>query len=226
MELSRRSLIAAASITPILILPGCAAGTGLSLIDAIRRLLSLSSQRAFSSLMRENGFYDDSLAKIELPGALGGSQGASLASIVLGSAAFKSRLTKQVNRAAEKGAEMAAPIVADAITSLSITDAAKIISGGGSPATDLLKTAMGNALFSKILPGIDNGLRLFDSPVVSEALKQATNIDFAGLRDDVARKASNGIYKAMGREESAIRADPAATNDPLLMGVFGVARRG
>ncbi len=225
MQVSRRSLMIAASATPLLLLPGCAGGMGFSLVDAIRRLLSLSSQRAFASLMRENGFYDDSLAKIDLPDALGGAHGASIASIVLGSSAFRNRLTKQVNRAAEKGAEMAAPMVADAITSLNIADAAKIITGGGSAATDLLKTAMGNALFGRMLPGIDNGLKLFDSPVVAEALKQVTNIDFSGLRDDISRKASDGIYKAIGREEAAIRADPASTNDTLLMGVFGVARR-
>jgi hypothetical protein len=225
MQVSRRSLIIAAGTAPVLLLPGCAGGIGLSLVDAIRRLLSLSSQRAFASLMRENGFYDDTLAKIDLPDALGGARGVTIASAILGSSAFRGRLTRQVNRAAEKGAEMAAPVVADAVLSLSIADAAKIVSSGGTAATDLLQTAMGNALFGKMLPGIDNGLKLFDSPVVTEALKQVTNFDFAGLRDDISRKASGGIYKAIGREEIAIRSDPSATNDPLLMGVFGVARR-
>jgi Protein of unknown function (DUF4197) len=216
MNLSRRTLMTAAAVTPILIVPGCAGGLGLSLIDAIRRLLSLSSQRAFASLMRENGFFDDATAKISLPEALGGARATGIVSAVLGSNVFRNRLTKQVNRAAEKGAELAAPVVADAILSL----------GGGTGATDLLKAAMGNALLGKMLPGIDNGLRLFDSPVVTEALKQVTNIDFAGLRDDITQKASDGIYRAIGREEIAIRADPAATGDPLLMGVFGIAKRG
>ncbi len=225
MQMSRRSIIVAASLSPILTLPGCAGGTGFSLVDAIRRLLTLSSQNALGGLMKPNGFYDDALTKIQLPSALGGSQGASLASIVLGSSAFRDRLTRQVNRAAEKGAELAAPVVADAISKLSISDAASIISGGGPAATGLLKTAMGNALFSKMLPGIDNGLRLFDSPVVAEALRQVTKIDLSGLRDDISTKASEGIYKAIGREEMAIRANPASTNDPLLMGVFAVAKR-
>ena len=225
MDISRRSLIIGASLTPVLILPGCAGGLGFSLVDAIRRLLSLSAQRAFAGLMRENGFFDDAVARISLPDSLGGTRGASIASAIVSSNAFRNRLTNQVNRAAEKGAEAAAPVVADAITSLSITDAAKIVAGGGSAATDLLKAAMGNALFGRMLPGIDNGLRIFDSPVVVEALRQVTDIDFSGLRDDVSRKASDGIYKVIGREEMAIRADPASTNDPLLMGVFGVARR-
>jgi Protein of unknown function (DUF4197) len=225
MQFSRRSVLIATTSTPILILPGCAGGLGLSLIDAIRRLLGLSSQRAFASLLRENGFLDSNVAKIALPDALGGERATNIVSAVLTSGAFRSRLSKQLNRAAEKGAELAAPVVADAITNLGVADAAKIVAGGGSAATDLLMTAMGSALIGKMLPGIDGGLKLFDSPVVVEALRQVTNIDFAGIRDDVTRKASDGIYKAIGQEEIAIRADPSSTNDPLLMSVFGLAKR-
>ena len=44
------------------------------------------------------------------------------------------------------------------------------------------------------------------------------------LRDDVTAKASDAVYRAIGREEIAIRADPGSTNDPLLIGVFGLAK--
>ncbi len=221
---SRRALLSAAAVIPILALPGCAGGLGFSLVDAIRRLLSLSAQRAFAELMRENGFFDDNVAKIELPEALGGGRGSTIVAALLQTNAFRSRLTRQVNRAAEKGAELAAPIVADAITNLGVEDAAAIVSGGGSAATALLQRAMGDALIGRMLPGIDAGLKLFDSDVVNQALKQVTGINFAGLRDDVTRKATDGIYRAIGREEAAIRADPASTNDALLIGVFGLAK--
>lgn len=221
---SRRALLSAAAVIPILALPGCAGGLGFSLVDAIRRLLSLSAQRAFAGLMRENGFFDDNVAKIELPEALGGGRGSTIVAALLQTNAFRSRLTRQVNRAAEKGAELAAPIVADAITNLGVEDAAAIVSGGGNAATALLQRAMGDALIARMLPGIDAGLKLFDSDVVNQALKQVTGINFAGLRDDVTRKATDGIYRAIGREEVAIRADPASTNDALLIGVFGLAK--
>ncbi len=224
MQVSRRTIVTAAALTPILVLPGCAGGTGLSLIDAIKRLLSLSSSRAFAGLLRENGFLDSAVAKIDLPEAFGGSRATSIAAAVLTSGVFKSRLTRQVNRAAEKGAELAAPMIADAITSLGVADATKIVSGGGSAATDLLKSAMGNALVTRMIPGVDNGLKLFDSAIVTEALRNVTGIDFAGLRDHVTQRASDGIYRAMGTEEAAIRANPQATGDPLLIGVFGAPR--
>ncbi len=224
MPVSRRTLVCTAALLPVLALPGCAGRDRFSLVDAIRRLLSLSAQRAFASLMRENGFYDDQLARISLPDALGGTRGTDILTAVLASAMFRNRLTKQVNRAAEKGAELAAPVVADAVLNMGIPDAAAIIRGGGDSATALLRAAMGDKLLQTMLPGIDRGLRLFDNAVVVEALRAATNIDFAGLRDDVTAKASDAVYRAIGREEMAIRSNPASTNDPLLIGVFGLVK--
>jgi Protein of unknown function (DUF4197) len=224
MIIDRRTILASAAVLPILTLPGCSATGGFSLVEAIRRLLSLSAQRAFASLLRENGFLDDQLARISLPDALGGSRGTSIVSAILGSAVFRNRLTKQVNRAAEKGAEIAAPLVVDAINTVGIEDAIGLVRGGPSAATDFLKGRMGTALVTAMIPGIDNGLKLFDSAVVTEALRAATGINFAGLRDDVTGKASDAIYRAIAREESSIRANPQATNDPLLIGVFGLIK--
>ncbi len=224
VQISRRLLISSALTLPIIGLAGCA-GQGISLVEAIRRLLSLSSQRAFASLMRENGFLDDAIAKIDVPDALGGVRAGVVVSAILRSDAFRSRLTRQINRAAEKGAELAAPVVADAVRSVSIEDAVGLVRGGSTAATDFLKGRMGNALIAAMPPGIAGGLRLFDSAIVTDALKLATGIDFAGLRDDVTIKASDSIFRAIGREEAAIRANPKETNDPLLIGVFGMAKR-
>ena len=224
MHISRRTLVGSTALLPILMLPGCAGTGGFSLVDAIRRLLSLASQRAFASLLQENGFFDNQIARIGLPDSLGGTMGTGILSAILGSSAFRNRLARQLNRAAEKGAELAAPIVAEAVLAMGIPNALDIVRNGGSGATDLLKSAMGDKLLSTMLPGIDRGLKLFDDGVVTEALRSATGIDFAGLRDHVTRKARDGIYRAIAREEIAIRADPASTNDPLLIGVFGLIK--
>jgi hypothetical protein len=225
MMITRRTLMLTAAVSPLITLPGCA-GTGFSLVEAIRELLSLSSQRAFAALIRENGFLDSQIARIAIPEALGGDRGTRIVNAILKSEVFRSRLTKQVNRAAEKGAEIAAPMVTEAIRTVGIEDAIGLVRGGPDAATLFLKDKMGPALITAMVPGIENGLKLFDSQIVTEALKVATGIDFAGLRDDVTAKASDAIYRAIGREEAAIRADPSATNNPLLMGVFGLAKRG
>ncbi len=225
MIIERRALLATAALAPLLALPGCAGGQGFSLVEAIRRLLTLASHRAFAALMQENGFFDSQIARISVPDRLGGAMTGGVIAALLRTEAFQSRLMRQVNRAAEKGAALAAPIVMDAISSLSIEDALSVIRGGSSAATDKLSTALGTRLVEAMLPGISDGLRLFDSAVVTQALKIATGIDFSGLRDDVTRKTSEGIYRAMANEEAAIRANPNATGDPLLMAVFGLARR-
>ncbi len=221
---NRRTVIAMAATAPLLTLPGCA-GTGYSLVDAIRELLTLSSQRAFATLISENGFLNSQIARLDVPEALGGGRSTRIVSAILRSDAFRSRLTRQVNRAAEKGAEIAAPMVVQAIQTVSIDDALGLVRGGPEAATLFLKDKMGPALFTAMIPGIESGLKLFDSGIVTEALKVATGIDFAGMRDDVSAKASDAIYRAIGREESAIRADPGATNSPLLLAVFGLSKK-
>jgi hypothetical protein len=224
-SIGRRELIATAALAPLLALPGCATtGGGFDLSEAIRRLLGLAAQRAFASLMAENGFYDSQVARIALPSQLGGSQATSILGAVLRSAAFRDRLARALNRAAEKGAALAAPVVTDVIQGMPIRDVVAIVRGGPTAATSLLQGALGRRLAEAMLPGIGDGLRLFDSAIVTQALRAATGIDFAALRADVAAKASEGIYRAIGREEAAIRANPSATGDPLIMAVFGLAR--
>lgn len=222
---TRRALLGGAMLVPLLALPGCASMPGFSLTEAIRRLLSLSSQRAFAMLVAPGGFYDSQVARIDLPPQLGGSGASGLVSRVLAAPAFKERLTRQINHAAERGAERAAPLVAEAITTISIPDALAVVRGGPQAASDLLEQAMGRQLIGAMFPAIESGLRLADNAVVVEALKLASGIDLAGLVNDVSTRAHDAIYAAIGAEEAAIRANPGATGDPLLMSVFGVLRQ-
>lgn len=220
----RRTLLATLATAPLLALPGCSSLPGFSLVDAIRELLSLSSQRAFALLLQPNGFYDSQVARIDLPAQLGGAGASSIVAKVLMTGVFKDRLTRQVNSAAEKGAERAAPLVADAIRSISIEDAAAIVHGGPTAATALLERAMGRSLVGAMFPGVDQGLRLADNEVVTQALRAATGIDFRGLVQDVSDRTHDAIYRSIGQEEAAIRANPRSTGSPLLTAVFGLAR--
>jgi len=71
--MSRRQFAGGSAAGAVLLLSGCASMGGLSLTEAIRRLLVLSSQNAFAILLQPNGFYDNSLARIALPPQLGGA---------------------------------------------------------------------------------------------------------------------------------------------------------
>ena len=150
--------------------------------------------------------------------------GAFDATALLRSRSIQDRLLKQVNRAAEKGAELAAPIVAETIRNMSIADAAAIINGGARAATKLLQGQLGDSLVERTFPGSGNGLRLFDNDIINLVLSQATNIDFASVSRDVTSKVSEAIYRSIGVQEESIRANPQATNDPLLIAILGVGQ--
>lgn len=221
--ISRRRLIGAGLVLPLFALPGCLAGVGgFDFAEALRRLLTLSSQRAFAGLLRENGFFADEVARVTLPPELGGSGSTSIVAALLQMPAIQQRLLVQANKAAESAARAATPVVMDSIRSLRFSDALYIARGGPTAATDYLQQSMGPALFNALFPGVGNGLRLFDNAIVTQALGAATGINFTGLQHDIARKASDGIYRAIAREEAAIRANPQATGDPLIIGVFGL----
>jgi hypothetical protein len=223
--LTRRTLIGAGISLPLLALPGCATGLGgFGFEDAIRRLLTISSQRAFASLLRENGFFADELTRIPLPQQLGGSAVTNALSALLGVGMVQDRLLRLVNNAAADAAEAAAPVVYDSIRSMSIGDALSIVRGGPTAATDYLQRSMGNAIVDTIFPNVGNALRVMDNGLVNRALQAASGIDFSSLQQHVAGRTADAIYRAIGREEASIRANPSSANDPVLSGVFGVLR--
>ena len=107
---------------------------------------------------------------------------------------------------------------------MSIADAAAILNGGPRAATALLQGQLGNMLVERMMPGVGRGLRLFDNEIISLVLSQDTNIDFTSLSRDVTAKVNDAIYRAIGAQEESIRANPRATNDPLLIAVLGAGR--
>jgi hypothetical protein len=225
MTFDRRQLLLAGVAGAALTLPGCQSMPGFSLTEAIRRLLTLASQNAFALLLQPGGFYDSSVARIALPDKFGGAAGTNIVSLVLQSRQFRDRLQRQLNRAAEKGAERAAPLVAEAVRTVSIEGAAELVRGGPQAASQFLRGKMGLALLDAMLPGVSDGLRLFDDQVINKAVQSVTGFDMGALATDLTRKADDAIWAAIGLEESNLRNNPQATNDPLLIGVFGLGSK-
>ena len=212
---SRRVLLAGLAASSALALPGCATLGALSLVDAIRRLLTRSTRNALARLVAPGGFYDNELARLDLPDVFG-SRGNVLQSI-LTSAVFKGRLQRSFNRVAEQGARRAAPILADAVRTIGIDNALALIKGGPGAATGFLRSAMAGSLIEAMVPAIGDGLRLADDPAVGQALAALTGIDVTGVARSLSGKVDDVIWSEIGREEAAIRANPEATNDAVLI---------
>ena len=220
--MARRAFMAGTAAAGVLMLPGCQSmGGGISMVEVIRRLLTLSSQAAFALLTAPGGFWDSEVARFDAP-ELFGSSGTGLLRNLLTSGVFKQNLQHQLNIVAEKGAARAAPVVYDAVRKISVPDAVGIVRGGPTAATSYLRAEMGPALINAMIPGLTDGLRLSSDPVLGQAVRALSGVDLGQMAQSVANRADNSIWYQIGHEESAIRAHPESTRDPLLIGVFKI----
>ncbi|GAA0281906.1 hypothetical protein GCM10009127_24050 [Alteraurantiacibacter aestuarii] len=215
----RRTVLAGMLAGGTLALPGCSSMGGFSLVDAIRQLLFLSSSRAFARLTADGGYWDDGVKRIGLEGFLG-NRGNVLSSI-LTSALFKNRLDNAFADVAEKASDRAAPVVADAVRVIGVQNAVALVRGGPTAATAFLRGEMGDALVQAMVPEVGQALRIAQEPLVGQLLASLTGVDVAGVANSFSGTVNNVIWDEIGREESAIRADPQSTGDPLLIAVFG-----
>ncbi|HUQ12969.1 MAG TPA: DUF4197 domain-containing protein [Novosphingobium sp.] len=217
MIIERRGFLAGAGATSLLALSACAGGLGgrFSFVDAVRRLLTLSSGAALDRLIAPGGFYDNQVARLDLPQVFG-SRGGVLANILTG-VVFRDRLQRQLNEFARDGARRAAPVVADTIRTIGFANAVDLIRGGPTAATGFLRQEMAGRLIDVMFPAIGDAMRIANDPVVGQALSALSGVDIGAVARDLSVQADTAIWGEIGREESAIRADPRRTNDPLLI---------
>ncbi|PZO78591.1 MAG: DUF4197 domain-containing protein [Sphingomonas hengshuiensis] len=213
--LTRRHILGATALfVPVALLGGCATPLGSYGVDeGVRRLLTLSSQRAFERLIRPGGFYDDQLTRLTLPET--GGQNDVLAA-VLRTNAVRGRIAMALNDIAVDAADRATPVVLDSIRGLTFGDALAVLRGGPTAATDLLARSARGAVIDAMFPEFSNGLRSDATEIVSAIVSARTGIDYGAIARSAADQAGNAIFRAIGREEAAIRADPRRTGDPVL----------
>ena len=220
---NRRQLLAGGlGLSAVAILPGCVSLPGFSMVDAIRDLLTYSSQAAFARLVQPGGFYDTQISRLDVPSRFNGG---GVVAQLLQSGPFKAELQKQVNHAAEKGAERAAPLVLQAVSNVSIADAAGLIRGGPTAATDFLRGEMRGALIDVMVPGISDAMRLFGgSSPLGQVLNALSGANVTGAIADISIQADNAIWSSIGAEEALVRANPQKTGNPTLIAVLGAGK--
>ena len=206
----------------LLAFPACNSFGGFGLEDAIRRLLYISSERAFARMLQPGGFWDQQVAQIGLNNLLG-TRGNVLSNI-LTSTLFRDRLSGAFADIAIEGAERAAPIVTDAVRVIGLRNAVALVEGGPTAATSFLRQDLGLTLVEAMIPELGQAMRIANEPLVGELLSGLTGVDVRGVANNFSRSIDDAIWREMGFEEAEIRRNPRATNDPLLIGVFGGAR--
>ena len=218
---SRRRFLGLAALgAGALALPGCASYGGFSYTEAIRRLLTIASQDAFEQLLAPNGFYDTQLAELTANDLLGNRSG--VVARILGSGIVRDRLMREFNQVAAEGAYRAAPVVADTIRLIGFQNAVDLVTGGPTAATSFLRQNMGQRLIEVMLPEIGDALSVVNDPVLGPALSELAGVNLQGVANSLTRNTEEVIWNAIAAAETEIRRDPYATDDPLLIGAFGV----
>lgn len=219
----RRLLAGAASAGALLLLPACA-GTGpvFSLEEAVRRMLLLASENAFARLTAPGGYWDEQVARIGLNSVLG-TRGDVL-SRVLTSSLFKQRLEERFASFAIEASYRAAPVVTDAVRVIGIRNAVALVRGGPTAASAYLRQEVGPALIDAVVPELGDAIRVSRDPLLGQALGALTGVDVSGIATRLGRAVDDAVWGEIGREEAAIRADPARTRDPAIIAVFAASQ--
>ena len=131
-----------------------------------------------------------------------------------------------INRAAEDAATEAKPIIIQAIKNMTVKDAINIVKGKEDEGTNYLKKNTIDSLYKKFIPPIEISLEKVNatkhwSTVINRynkiPLVQKVNPD---LDDYVTRKALDGLFIMIAKEEKKIREKPLARVTETLKKVF------
>jgi hypothetical protein len=194
-------------------------------VRGLKEALRTGTGIAVKQLNAENGYFGDKLLKILLPAELKRVQG-TLQSLPGGND-LMNKLILQMNRAAEKAAIEAQPILTDAITGMTIQDGFQILRGDSVAATTYLRKTTSQAISAKFRPRIQAALeKVGAQQTYTQVMTLYNNVPFVqrvnpDLAGYVTDRALNGLFTKVGREEVRIRKQPAARITELLKRVFG-----
>jgi hypothetical protein len=180
-------------------------------------LLGKASDSALDKLSKPGAFAADDAIRIGLPGPLNKLGGlASMAN----RAGLTGDITGSLNAAAGAAAAEAKPIFRSAIDNMSVTDMAGVVTGGGTAATDYLKSSAGDEVNAKLAPLVRSAL------TSAGVFKQSAQLSSLGMTPDtindyVTQKTADGIFTYIGREEENLRANPLGA----AKSVFGILNR-
>lgn len=196
-------------------------------IDAgLREALRAAATSVASQLGRENGYSGDPRIRIPLPKTYLEVQ-RNLA--VVGASGPLDDVELRLNRAAEAAVPEARALILGAVSSMTIEDAAGILRGGGTAATDFLRTRTETQLTVAFTPHVRTALSQSGAFRAMENYLSGTGLGGAssGLQADLTSHAVSlgldGIFLYVAEEEKKIRENPLARTSDLLRKVFGAA---
>ncbi|BAO81331.1 hypothetical protein SRAA_1477 [Serpentinimonas raichei] len=224
--LSRRQIVLLLSLVPL----SKPQAQGLSAADAsagLRAALERGAESAVRLLGRPDGFLGNPKVRIPLPGAL-----QDLAELLrrMGQGGRVDALETAMNRAAEQATPEARNLLLQAIRTMTIDDARRILTGGDTAATNFFSERTRTPLSTRFLPIVTRATERVElAQRYNDVAGRAARLGLlrpqeANLQQYVTDRALDGIYLTIGEEERKIRQDPVATGSQILQRVFGGLR--
>jgi hypothetical protein len=201
--------------------------------DALKQALAKGAQTAITNLAQPGGFLSNAQVRIPMPEKLAVVEKTARK---LKQDKYADDFVATMNRAAEQAVPAALPIFTDALKTITIDDAKKLVSGGDDSATQFFKGKGDKQIQEKMLPIIEEATaKAGVTSAYKKLLDQAggnaqvgsllgkLNVNTSSLDVDayVTQKASDGLFKMIAEEEKRIRENPQARTTELLQKVFG-----
>ncbi|MEP7314571.1 MAG: DUF4197 domain-containing protein [Pseudomonadota bacterium] len=189
----------------------------------LKAALTQAVQVAVDNLGRKDGFLGNPEVRIPLPGKLEKAQGMLK---ILGLNSQTDALVTAMNRAAEAAVPEARVLLVDAVKQMSIQDAAAILTGAPDAATQYFRRKTSGKLTERLQPLVGKATqqvqlaKRYDDVAGKASQLGLIDAKDANLDGYVTRKALDGLFLMMAREEQAIRKDPLGQASSLLRQVF------
>jgi hypothetical protein len=191
----------------------------------LKEALETGAGNAVSLVSRSNGYYANPEIRIPLPAAL---QKVERLVRAAGHGESLDSFRRSMNRAAEKAAPHAKPLLWEAVRSMTLDDARGILNGADDAATAYLKEKTFDRLTGLFRPEVHDAMAMVDvTRRYQEVTELVSSIPFAGALGDfdldgyVTERALDGLFFMLAKEERNIRQNPAARITDLQREVFG-----
>lgn len=191
---------------------------------ALRAALDRGAQVAVRQLGATDGFLSNDKVRIGLPEVL---EKAAPILRTVGRGAQLDELVTSMNHAAENAVALAQPLLLQAIKSMSLQDAQRILQGGDNAVTEYFAGKTRVPLGQKFQPVVSKSLdKLSITKQYNDLAQKAGKLglvqgQLVTVQDHVTQRALDGLYFVIGEEERRIRRDPVGTGSTLLKKVFG-----
>jgi len=195
--------------------------------SGVRAALEKGAVSAVGLLGRTDGFLGNPKVRIPLPGFL---EDAAKLLKATGQGKRVDELITAMNRAAEAAVPEAKPLLINAVKSMSVEDARKVITGGDNSVTQFFAGKTREPLAEKFLPIVTRATEKVSlaakyNAVAGKAMGLGlVKKEEANVQQYVTGKALDGLFLMIGEEERKIRQNPAAAGSAILKKVFGALK--